>query len=140
MNPAFAENQVFCKRSKNCKPGNLCFTCSALTYPSTEDVDDNQFLTMYNQEIKAGQNNKASLKEKNTNNNIKAVNDQDIEENKNDEMNNKENNLCVICMEHNYNCVIDCGHLCMCMKCANISKKCPVCEKNITIRTKIILA
>jgi len=46
-----------------------------------------------------------------------------IEEGNNDE------SECIICMESERNCVVsECGHYCMCIDCAVLLDKCPVCR------------
>jgi hypothetical protein len=44
---------------------------------------------------------------------------------------------CVVCLENDKNCFIDCGHLCLCLNCSYNFDKCPICRKMITMRKKV---
>ncbi|XP_039035823.1 E3 ubiquitin-protein ligase SP1-like [Hibiscus syriacus] len=47
-------------------------------------------------------------------------------------------NLCVICLEHEYNAVfIQCGHMCCCTACASHLTNCPLCRRRIEQVVKV---
>lgn len=45
--------------------------------------------------------------------------------------------LCAVCLDAEYNCVLNCGHMCMCMDCAKQVDRCPKCRASISSRLKV---
>ena len=49
----------------------------------------------------------------------------------------KEAMLCSVCMDAAKDCMLNCGHLQLCMGCAPALDVCPICRASITNRTKV---
>ena len=51
---------------------------------------------------------------------------------------NDERDTCIICMESSIDCVLlECGHMCLCLKCGETIKDCPICRKKVVKCIKI---
>jgi hypothetical protein len=47
---------------------------------------------------------------------------------------------CIICCTEQADCSLLCGHLCMCMSCANQCLICPICREPIATRIKVFFS
>ncbi|RNA03399.1 E3 ubiquitin- ligase rififylin-like [Brachionus plicatilis] len=53
-------------------------------------------------------------------------------------LNSEETDVCKICMESIMDCVLlDCGHMCSCIKCGKQLAECPICRQNVV---RVVLA
>ena len=47
---------------------------------------------------------------------------------------------CCICMENEYNCKFNCGHVCVCLDCSTLVENCPICRVKVSQVEKIFLS
>lgn len=47
---------------------------------------------------------------------------------------------CVVCCTERRSVAFGCGHLCVCVNCADDVRDCPMCRKPVTARTRLFLS
>ncbi|KAF0980196.1 hypothetical protein FDP41_013410 [Naegleria fowleri] len=68
------------------------------------------------------------------------VEDQELSDAKEDTTNTQpiDDQECMICMEQHRDCALNCGHV-YCSRCADLLKRCPLCDKVVSSRLKLYL-
>ena len=51
-----------------------------------------------------------------------------------------DSSLCVVCQDARPDCHTGCAHICMCMQCAAVPDRCPLCRAPITQRVRVFIS
>lgn len=130
--------EVLCR--KCWQVGHYSYTCTNPTkFKQLETSSNNNTNGSIDETVSKKPNDKSIDQSKDPT--VKKPNDQVVDQSNEQKNNNSNNqNECCVCMNNTIDCCIDCGHVCMCMTCADQTQSCPICRHNIQTRKKIYLS